>query len=1041
MSRSFNISEWALGHRSVVWFLVIIIVAAGAMSYSRLGRNEDPNFTIKTMVVQVLWPGANITDTLQQVTDRVEKKLQETPGLDYIKSYTVAGTSTVFITLKGAVVSRDVPDVWYQVRKKIGDIQQYLPQGIVGPFFNDEFGDTYGVIYAFTTDGFTRRELRDYVERVRTRLLAINDVSKIDIFGAQDEKIYVEFSSHRIAGLHLDRQALIQAIQAQNAVTPAGVVQTSDEEIRVDVTGGFRSEADLRHVNFVANGQIFRLSDIATIKRTYSDPPQPMLRFNGQPAIGIGIAMRAGGDVLALGQNIERAMSEIRADLPIGIEPHLAADQPKVVKAAVDDFMEALWEAIGIVLAVSFISLGIRAGAVVACSIPLVLAAVFVGMEFAGIDLQRVSLGALIIALGLLVDDAMITVETMVTQLEDGADKTKAATFAYTSTAFPMLTGTLVTVAGFVPIGFAKSAAGEYTFSLFAVVALALLISWIVAVLFAPLIGVTILPDKMKHTAEAEPGRIMQGFRRALTGAMRAKWLTIGVTLAALACSIFGLRFVPQQFFPASDRPELLVDLKLSEASSIYATEKVVATFEELLKGDPDIDHKGDPDIDHWTTYVGQGAVRFYLPLDVQLANNFFAQSVIVTKSLEARERLRSRIEPVLIEKFPGVVSRLSALELGPPVGWPLQYRVSGPEPARVREIAYKLSDIIANDPRTEKISFDWIEPQRTLRVRVDQDQARLLGVSSQVLAQSLSAVVSGVNVTKLRDGIYLIDVVARADEQERISPDALRTLQIPIPNGGTVPLLQLATVEYSQDWPLIWRRDRNPTLTVQSDLIAGVLPATLVDSLHTKVAALNAELPVGYGIVPGGSVEEGAKSTSSVAAVVPAALLIMLIVLMIQLQSFSRLFLVLSVAPFGLIGVVAALLITGKPLGFVAILGVLALVGMIVRNSVILVDQIDTEIAHGRAPWDAVIEATLHRFRPILLTAAAAILGMIPIAPTVFWGPMAYSIMGGLAVATMLTLVFLPGLYVAWFRIKEPSPRESDRVDPSYQLRQTSEA
>ena len=1041
MSRSFNISEWALGHRSVVWFLVIIIVAAGAMSYSRLGRNEDPNFTIKTMVVQVLWPGANITDTLQQVTDRVEKKLQETPGLDYIKSYTVAGTSTVFITLKGAVVSRDVPDVWYQVRKKIGDIQQYLPQGIVGPFFNDEFGDTYGVIYAFTTDGFTRRELRDYVERVRTRLLAINDVSKIDIFGAQDEKIYVEFSSHRIAGLHLDRQALIQAIQAQNAVTPAGVVQTSDEEIRVDVTGGFRSEADLRHVNFVANGQIFRLSDIATIKRTYSDPPQPMLRFNGQPAIGIGIAMRAGGDVLALGQNIERAMSEIRADLPIGIEPHLAADQPKVVKAAVDDFMEALWEAIGIVLAVSFISLGIRAGAVVACSIPLVLAAVFVGMEFAGIDLQRVSLGALIIALGLLVDDAMITVETMVTQLEDGADKTKAATFAYTSTAFPMLTGTLVTVAGFVPIGFAKSAAGEYTFSLFAVVALALLISWIVAVLFAPLIGVTILPDKMKHTAEAEPGRIMQGFRRALTGAMRAKWLTIGVTLAALACSIFGLRFVPQQFFPASDRPELLVDLKLSEASSIYATEKVVATFEELLKGDPDIDHKGDPDIDHWTTYVGQGAVRFYLPLDVQLANNFFAQSVIVTKSLEARERLRSRVEPVLIEKFPGVVSRLSALELGPPVGWPLQYRVSGPEPARVREIAYKLSDIIANDPRTEKISFDWIEPQRTLRVRVDQDQARLLGVSSQVLAQSLSAVVSGVNVTKLRDGIYLIDVVARADEQERISPDALRTLQIPIPNGGTVPLLQLATVEYSQDWPLIWRRDRNPTLTVQSDLIAGVLPATLVDSLHTKVAALNAELPVGYGIVPGGSVEEGAKSTSSVAAVVPAALLIMLIVLMIQLQSFSRLFLVLSVAPFGLIGVVAALLITGKPLGFVAILGVLALVGMIVRNSVILVDQIDTEIAHGRAPWDAVIEATLHRFRPILLTAAAAILGMIPIAPTVFWGPMAYSIMGGLAVATMLTLVFLPGLYVAWFRIKEPSPRESDRVDPSYQLRQTSEA
>src|SRR6266850_2491995 len=496
----FNISEWALAHRSFVWFLVIIIVAAGGLSYLRLGRNEDPNFTIKTMVVQVLWPGANITDTLQQVTDRAEKKLQETPGLDYIKSYTLAGTSTVFITLKGSVVSRDVADVWYQVRKKISDIRQNLPQGIVGPFFNDEFGETYGVIYAFTADGFTQRELRDYVESARTRLLSVNDVSKIDFFGTQDEKIYVEFSSHKLAGLHLDRQALIQAVQAQNAVTPAGVVQTSDEEIRVDVTGGFRSEADLRNVNFVANGQIFRLSDIATIKRTYSDPPQSMLRFNGQPAIGIGIAMRAGGDVLALGQNIERAMSEIRADLPIGIEPHLAADQPKVVKAAVDDFMEALWEAIGIVLAVSFISLGIRAGAVVACSIPLVLAVVFVGMELAGIDLQRVSLVA--------------------------------------------------------------------------VVAMALVISWIVAVLFAPLIGVTILADKMKRTAEAEPGRIMRAFRRTLTGAMRAKWLTIGLTLAALAASIVGMRFVPQQFFPASDRPELLVDLKLSEASSIYATEK-----------------------------------------------------------------------------------------------------------------------------------------------------------------------------------------------------------------------------------------------------------------------------------------------------------------------------------------------------------------------------------------------------------------------------------------------------------------------------------
>jgi multidrug efflux pump len=1014
MTGGLNISEWALRHRSFVWFLVIIIVAAGVLSYRHLGRNEDPTFTIKTMVVQVNWPGASVGDTLAQVTDRVEKKLQETPGLDYTRSYTIPGQTTVFVTLKGSVQSRTVPDIWYQVRKKIGDIRQTLPQGIVGPFFNDEFGDTFGIIYAFTADGFTHRELRDHVDAVRTRLLDVPDVSKIETIGAQDEKIFVEFSVQQLAGLRLDRQALIQALQAQNAVTPAGMVQTSDEQIRVDVTGGFLSEDDLRRVNLVANGRIFRLADIATVRRGYADPPQPMFRVDGQAAIGLGISMRAGGDVLALGRNVEHAMAEIVGNLPLGIEAHLVAEQPRVVEHAVDDFMEALWEAIAIVLAVSFLSLGFRAGAVVACSIPLVLAAVFVGMEVAGIDLQRVSLGALIISLGLLVDDAMITVEMMVTQLEAGADKAKAATFAYTSTAFPMLTGTLVTIAGFVPIGFAKSSAGEYTFSLFAVVAMALAISWVVAVLFAPLIGVTFLRSG-GGVAKRGPGPIMRRFRRLLVIAMRWKWLTIALALLLLASSIFGLRLVPRQFFPSSDRPELLVDLKLPTSSSIYATERTASRFDELLTG--------DPDIDHWTTYVGQGAIRFYLPLNVQLSNDFFAQAVIVTKSLAARERVRARLEEVMPGKFPGMVPRLSPLELGPPVGWPLQYRVSGPDAVQVRDIGYKVANIVATDARTEKINFDWIEPQRVLRVRVDQDQARLLGVSSQALAQALNVVVAGATVTQVRDGIYLIDVIMRASEQERVSPSVLRTLQIPLSNGGTVTLLQVATVEYTQDWPLIWRRDRNPTLTVQSDLTGTVLPATVVDSLKTRIDALNATLPSGYNVVVGGTVEESAKSTSSVIAALPAAIVVMLIVLMIQLQGFSRLFLVLSVAPFGLIGVVAALLASGKPLGFVAILGILALVGMIVRNSVILVDQIQTEIAHGRAPWDAVVEATSHRFRPILLTAAAAILGMVPIAPTVFWGPMAYAIMGGLAVATALTLVFLPALYVAWFRIKEPTP------------------
>lgn len=1008
---SLNLSEWALRHRALVWFLMVIIVAAGLYSYRHLGRNEDPAFTIKTMVVQAAWPGATNEEMIAQVTDRIEKKLQETPGLDFIRSYTTAGRTTVFVNLLGSIRSRDVPDTWYQVRKKIGDIRASLPQGVVGPAFNDEFGDTYGILYAFTSDGFTQRRLRDYVERVRSKLLQTRDVSKIDVFGAQDEKIYVEFSARQLAGLHLDRQALIAALQAQNAVTPAGVVQTADEKILVQVTGAFHSEEDLRHVNFVADGRIFRLSDIATVKRGYSDPPQPMFRFNGMPAIGLGISMRNGGDILLLGHDIETAMAAITANLPIGIEPHLVADQPRVVEAAVDDFMEALWEAIAIVLGVSFLSLGLRAGAVVACSIPLVLAAVFVVMNVTDIDLQRVSLGALIIALGLLVDDAMITVEMMVTKLEEGLERAQAATFAYTSTAFPMLTGTLVTVAGFVPIGFAKSAAGEYTFSIFAVVAIALLVSWVVAVLFAPLIGVAILPAAVKHESGHEPGPIMNRFRSVLESAMRARWLTVGAALVMLALSVVGLRFVPQQFFPSSDRPELLVDLTLARSASIYATDRATTRLEALLKG--------DPDVDRWSTYVGQGAVRFYLPLNVQLPNDFFSQTVVVTRSLEARERVRARLDKALASGFPELVARISALELGPPVGWPLQYRVSGPDPQRISHVAYDVAGIIATDGRTHGINFDWIEPMRTLRMRVNQDQARLLGVSSQALAQSLNAVVSGLSVTQVRDDIYLIDVLVRAGAAERVSPSTLKTLEIPLPNGRTVPLPQVATVEYTLDWPLIWRQDRLATITVQADLPEGVLPATVISALSGKIASLNARLPDGYHVVVGGSVEESSKSLASVAAVLPIAGLLMLIILMIQLQSVSRLFLVLSVAPFGLVGVVLALLIAGKPLGFVALLGVIALVGMIVRNSVILVDQIETEIARGRPRWDAVIEATSHRLRPILLTAAAAIFGMIPIAPTVFWGPMAYAIMGGLAVATVLTLVFLPALYVAWFRIR----------------------
>ena len=667
----FNLSEWAIRHRSLVSYFMLVIMVAGLWSYFRLGRSEDPDFTVKTMVVQVAWPGATVGDTLEQITDRLERKLQETPNLDYLKSYTTAGQATVFVNLKDSTPPAQASDIWYQVRKKVGDIRNTLPQGIVGPGFNDEFGDTYGIVYGFTADGFSHRELRDTVDKVRKQLLQLPDISKIDVLGAQDERVYLEFSTEQVAGLGLDRAALIAALQAQNAVAPSGVLQTGHEKILVRVSGAFNSEQDILAVNFVTNGRMIRLGDIAHLTRGPADPVQPMFRVNGRDGIGLAIAMRKGGDVVALGSNLAQTMKKITANLPVGIEPTLVANQPVTVEHAVDDFMEALWESIAIVLGVSLVALGLRAGAVVALSIPLVLAAVFVTMMSLGIDLQRISLGALIIALGLLVDDAMITVEAMVARLEHGDEKEQAATFAYSSTAFPMLTGTLVTIAGFVPIGFARSAAGEYTFSIFAVVAIALIASWCVAVLFAPLLGLWIL-RKPKVVHAEKPGLIMLAFRRFLALAMQARWVTVIVTLGLFGIALYGMRFVPQQFFPSSDRPELLVDLQLPENASIYATKGVSARVDKLLTG--------DPDVDHWSTYVGQGAVRFYLPLNVQLPNDFFAQAVVVTKGLQQRERVKAKLEQALATDFPSIVGRVYPLELGPPVGWPLQYRVSGPE-------------------------------------------------------------------------------------------------------------------------------------------------------------------------------------------------------------------------------------------------------------------------------------------------------------------------------------------------------------------------
>ena len=1017
MKGSFNLSEWALKHQSFVWYLMFVALLMGVFSYFNLGREEDPSFTIKTMVIQTKWPGATQEETLKQVTDRIEKKLEELDSLDYVKSYTRPGESTVYVYLRDTTSAKDIPEIWYQVRKKINDIRGQFPQGIQGPGFNDEFGDVFGSVYAFTADGLTMRQLRDYVEQARAEIRNVPGLGKIEMVGQQDEVIYLNFSTRKLAALGIDQRQVVESLQSQNAVTPAGVIEAGPERISVRTSGQFASEKDLAEVNLKLNDRFYRLADIAEISRGYVDPATPEFRFDGKPAIGLAIAMQKGGNVQAFGKALHERIDQVTADLPVGVGIHTVSDQAVVVEEAVGGFTSALFEAVIIVLVVSFISLGVRAGLVVACSIPLVLAMVFVFMEYSGITMQRISLGALIIALGLLVDDAMITVEMMVTRLEMGETKEQAATYAYTSTAFPMLTGTLVTVAGFVPIGLNASSAGEYTYTLFAVIAVAMIVSWIVAVFFAPVIGVHILSANVKPHA-AEPGRVGRAFNGGLLWSMRNRWWAIGITVLLFALSIFCMRFVQNQFFPASDRPEILVDLNLPQNASIDETRKAVDKLEETLKG--------DPDIVRWSSYIGEGAIRFYLPLDQQLQNPFFAQLVIVSTGLESRDALMARLEKRLRDDFVGVGTFVHTLELGPPVGQPLQYRVSGPNIDQVRKHAIDLATVLDANTNVGEINFNWNEPGKVLRIDIAQDKARQYGLSSEDVARVMNSIVSGAAVSQVKDDIYLINIVGRAVGTERDSPETLLNLQITTPSGTSIPLLAFASVRYELEQPLIWSRDRIPTLTLKASVRGSMQPTDLVADLKPAIDKFAADLPRGYTLQTGGTVEQSAKAQGPIAHVVPLMLFLMATFLMIQLQSVQKMFLVASVAPLGLIGVVLALVPTGTPMGFVAILGVLALVGIIIRNSVILVTQIDQFERDGYDPWHAVVQATEHRRRPILLTAAAASLGMIPIAREVFWGPMAYAMIGGIISATLLTLLFLPALYVAWYKIKEskePSP------------------
>ncbi|KRW96593.1 efflux RND transporter permease subunit [Paracoccus sp. MKU1] len=1023
-NRGFNLSDWALHHRSLVWFLLIVSMVAGTLSYLRLGREEDPNFTIKIMVISASLPGATIEDTLDQVTTRIETRLEELDELKFTRSVTMPGQSVVYLELDPTIRGPQVPEVWKRVRNMMSDIRPEFPQEFQGFQFNDDFGDVFGNIYAFTSDGFTQRELRDRVEDIRKQVQALPMAGKTALLGVRKEQIYLEFSTARLASLGLNHNQVVQTLALQNAISPSGIVQAGPEQVLVRVGGQFDDAASIAAVNLRVGDRFFNIGDVATVTRGYEDPPSALFRYNGKEAVGLQIGMREGGNILEFGQEVDALMAEVARGLPIGIEMAKFADQPHVVDEAVGHFVQALAEAVAIVLLVSFVSLGLRAGFVVTLTIPLVLAITFVVLDIYGITLQRISLGALIIALGLLVDDAMIAIETMISRLEVGDSLERAASHAWSSIAFPMLTGTLVTVAGFIPIGLNSSAAGEFTFSLFVVIAVSLIVSWIVAVLFAPLLGVTMLPATMAHKSE-RPSWLRRQFHGLLLWGMRHKWLTIAITLAVFAVSVLGMRFVEQQFFPTSDRTEIIVDVTERANASIAKTDTDMARIEAMLAE--------ERDALFWTTYVGRGAPRFILSMDVPTPGPYMGQIVIQTPDLAARDRLKARLVEFAGRELIGTDIYVKNLEIGPPVGKPVQYRVSSPDLDQARDAARDLAAVLATEPRLRDIALDWNEPARVVRLQVNQDQARRLGLTNEDISGALSGTFNGRTITQLRDGIFLIDVIARGSQADRESLESIQNLQLATPTGTPIPLASLAKLEYDTEQPLIMQRDGLPTVTIKADIASKDQPATLVEALAEKVARFQAGLPPGVKVVVGGTVETSAESQEPIAAVVPIMLLIMAALVMMQMQGFRLSFIVFAAAPLGLIGVVAALLPFGVPMGFVAILGILALIGILIRNSVILVHEIQVLIAKGHAKWDAVFEASDSRARPILLTAAAASLALIPISRQVFWGPMAFAMMGGIIAGTLVTLIFVPALYCAVFAVRppegDPMPSPEDRA------------
>ncbi len=1032
----FNLSEWSLKHQALTRYLMVVLMVLGFAAYFQLGQDEDPPFNFRAMSVQVFWPGASAQQMAEQVTDKLEKTLQEVPYADIIRSYSKPGEAVINFQIAESAPPREIQQVWYSVRKKIGDMRGTLPPGVVGPFFNDEFGDVFGVIYALQGEGYSPAELKREAENVRQQLLSVKDVSKVQLFGAQDEKIYIEISRRQLALLGLDLNQVFDQLAQQNAMASAGAVQTPQDRIDIRVDGAFLTPEDLRAMPIrAANGTQIRLGDIAHIERGYADPPRVKVRHRGEESVAIGVSMTKGGDIIALGKALDTTVARISAELPAGLKLLQVQDQPLAVSRSVNEFIIVLIEAVVVVLLVSFLSLGLhrnaqgkgwrrytldaRPGLVVFITIPLVLAMTFLVMQYWGIGLHKISLGSLIIALGLMVDDAIIAVEMMVRKLEEGYDMMRAATFTWEVTAMPMLTGTLITAAGFLPIGFAKSTVGEYTFAIFAVTAVSLVLSWIVAVYFVPYLGVKLLKVK-PHTgpvAEVFDGPFYDRFRATVDWCVAHRWITIGATMLTFVGGIAGMQLVQQQFFPDSNRPEIIVDAWLPEGSTFAANEEVTQRLETRLQQVEGIEHV--------TSWVGSGLPRFYLPLDQIFPQTNVSQLLLMPENLRARDRAMEALPAILAAEFPEVRARVKLLANGPPVAYPVQFRLFGPDPDVLRQRADAMKDAMRQSPNTRGVNDNWHESIKVVRLEVDQAKARALGVTSASIAQIARTALSGNVVGQFREGDLLIDIVLRQPLAERDAVSELANAYLPTANGRSIPLAQIARPVFQWEPGVMWRDNREFAITVQSDIVAGIQGATVTNELLPAMRALEAEWQkqgTGYRIEVAGAVAESSKGSSSIAAGVPLMLFVTFTLLMLQLQSFSRAMLVFLTGPMGIAGVALALLLLDRPFGFVALLGVIALMGMIMRNSVILIDQIEQDRARGVPDWDAVVEASVRRFRPIVLTAAAAVLAMIPLSRSVFWGPMAVAIMGGLIVATVLTLLALPAMYAAWFRVRRPA-------------------